>query len=64
MRLSIILLRKGWFVQMRSRMLAQLENTKMIKFLPKGSLHFREVNIVKVMSLLMLMKMMWQVRLI
>jgi hypothetical protein len=48
---------------MQSKMLAQLENNKMIKFLPKGSLRFQGVSIVKAMNLLMLMKMMWQVRL-
>ncbi len=43
-RLSIIFLQRRWFVQMRSRILAQLENTKMIKFLP---LCFQGVSIVK-----------------
>jgi hypothetical protein len=64
MKLSIILLQKGWFVQVRSKMLAHLESTKMIKFLPKGSLHFRGVNIMKAMSLLVLMRTLWQVPLI
>jgi hypothetical protein len=64
MRLSIILLRRGCIVQVWSRMFAQLENTIMIKFLPKSSLHFRRVNTIKVMNLLVPMKMMWQVRLI
>jgi hypothetical protein len=49
---------------MQSRMLAQLENTKMIKFISKGSLHFWGVNTMKAMRLLVLMKMMWQVCLI
>jgi hypothetical protein len=41
-----------------------IKNTKMIKFLPKGSLQFQGVSIVKAMSLLMVMKTMWQIRLI
>ncbi len=63
MRLSIILLWR-WFVQVRSIMLAHLGNTKMTKFLPKSSLCFQGVSTVKAMSLLVLMKIMWQVHLI
>jgi hypothetical protein len=40
MELLIILLQKKWFVQTQSEMLTHLEITKMIRFLPKGSLHF------------------------
>jgi hypothetical protein len=36
-----------WF-----EMLAHLESTKVIKFLPKGSVHFRGVNTTKVGSLI------------
>jgi hypothetical protein len=49
---------------MQFEILAHLESTKMIRFLPKGSLHFRRVSITKAMRLLVLMKMMWQVHLI
>jgi hypothetical protein len=45
-------------------MLAQLENTKMVKFLPKGSLRFGAVSIVKALNLFVLMKTMCQVCLI
>jgi hypothetical protein len=45
-------------------MLGQLENAKMIKVLPKGFLCFQEMNTVKVMNLLMLMKTPWEVHLI
>ncbi len=55
---------RGWFVQVRSKMLAQLKKTKMIKFLPKGSLCFRGMNIMKVVNLLVIMKTLWQVCLI
>jgi hypothetical protein len=45
-------------------MLTHLENTKMIRFLPKGSLRFWGVSIMKAMSPLVLMKTMWQAHLI
>ncbi len=47
MKLSIILLQRGWFVQVWFEMLAHLESTKMIRFLPKGSLHFQGVSTTK-----------------
>ncbi len=55
---------KRVFVRVQFDMLTHLKNTKMIKFLPEGSLHFWGVSIMKVVSLLMLMKMMWQVHLL
>jgi hypothetical protein len=58
MKVSLILLQRGWF-----EMLAHLESTKMIKFLPNGFLCFWGVSIMKAMSLLVLMKTMWQVHL-
>jgi hypothetical protein len=64
MKLSIILLQKGWFVQVRFEMLAHMENTKMIRILPKDSMCFWGVSIVKGATLLVLMNTMWQVHLI
>jgi hypothetical protein len=64
MKLSIILLGRGWFVRLRSEMLAHMESIKMIKFLLKGTLRFWGVSITKAVSLLMLMKTMWQAHLI
>jgi hypothetical protein len=48
----------------RFEILTHMENIKMIRILPKDSLCFWGVGIVKGVILLVLMNMMWQVHLI